>query len=156
LTSPEAQARLAAQGARLRLEYDLTLLKPGPSQEFAVDGRLRRLPGLGYCAAKPDYDQGVAHLTCQTLGGNSAVLDAVIVGEPDLCPACTSPNFSPAALDVLAGRHRVKRNVRSDRDGPWRIRVTPYEAVSHTRRQVVSMAPLGQTRAACPRPAPVA
>jgi hypothetical protein len=90
--------RVGNQPERLEMNYSLTLLKADPPRPIpAVDG-YRRTPGVGTCATKMRYVEGLIELGCITVGNPPCATyflqnprTGKTNGEQDSC----FPNYSP-------------------------------------------------------------
>ena len=144
-----AVRRLRGTEARLRLTYSLTLVQP---REFRVptDGRHHRLPGLGWCGAKPD-DADHLVVDCFVPGAHPAQLSAQLAGIP-ASRVFERPDFSPPAAAWAFGE-RVLLTI------PWArlakhdtIIVTAWDAAGLVRKSVTMPGILGGDTVTCPLP----
>jgi pimeloyl-ACP methyl ester carboxylesterase len=148
---PEAAVRaLRDTETRLRLTYSLTLVKP---REFSVatDGAHHRLPGLGWCSARPDDSGTHIAVDCFVPGAHPAQLSAQL-DEIPASRAFDRPDFSPRAAEWPYGR-RARLTI------PWArlakhdtITVTAWDAAGQLRKSLTMPGILGADADTCPLP----
>jgi hypothetical protein len=145
--------RLAASPVRLSLTYAVSLLQPRAAAELDVDGVRRHIPGIGYCDAEFDAAHSVIKVNCFKQGEQSAQLTAnLLSGAADTEIASNFPDYTPAALELLGGRHHNMTLTDVPRVDAARVRLTSYEARAHFERDVVMEGVLGASATACPPP----
>jgi hypothetical protein len=136
---------LAERAAGFRLDYQLTLLAPAHAAEIVADGRRRRLPGIGSCAASVGSG-AVVEVTCFKVGRQPDLLTARPTGgEREQDVASGAPSYAPGLLQLSAGR-RYQMTLRA---ASSRVTITAYEAEAHVAHRVTAPGVLGGPAAAC-------
>jgi hypothetical protein len=129
----------------------VSLLRAQTVAELDVDSVRRHIPGIGYCDAEFDAAHSVIKVNCFKQGEQPAQLTAnLLSGAADTEIASNFPDYTPAALEILGGRHHSMALTDVPRVDAARVRLTTYEARAHFDRDVVIDGVLGADAAACP------
>jgi hypothetical protein len=140
-----SQRDAAAQaGARLRLDYDLTLLTPVGTYVIPFGGRAVHAPGLGDCRFGSDSGPERRTINCKLTGAKPALLTA---GDTRVHDA---PSYRPVWLSDGDADETVGVDPDST-DFIHPVALTAYQVASHVHRSLLE--PAGATAgatAACP------
>ena len=132
----------AQSGARLRLDYDLTLLTPMGSYNLMPGAKGGRVAGLGDCALDKIATASITLIKCTLTGPRPVLISTRIAGGPEHREA---PNYMPGWLRSDDPVETVDVDSRKLAPGQPVI-LTAYRAASHFQRSVLE--PAGATAGA--------
>jgi hypothetical protein len=132
----------AQSGARLRLDYDLTLLTPTGSYSLMPGAKGGRVAGLGDCALDKIATTSVSLIKCTLTGPRPALITTRIAGGPEHREA---PNYAPGWLRSDDPVQTVDVNSRQLTPGQP-VTLTAYRVAAHFQRRVLE--PAGATAGA--------
>ena len=137
---PRAQyEEFAAQAARLRLDYSVSLLRPVLTVDVPVDDERRFFPGLGYCSAVTEARIRRTVLSCWMNQMHPALLVAYADGVPAMGMNVGTPDYRPSMLGFLGD---AEHTTTLPAAVPT-VRLTAFQAAAHVSRQVETSAILG-------------
>jgi len=132
----------AQANARLRLDYDLTLLTPTGSYSFAPGAKGGRVAGLGDCTLDKISTTSVSLIKCSLSGPRPALISTQLSGQPEHREA---PNYAPGWLRSDDPVETV--DVDTTHMAPGQpVTLTAYRVVSHFHRSLLE--PRGATAGA--------
>jgi hypothetical protein len=143
LASRDAYDDAERRSAPLRLKYFVSLLEPAASAEIAVGGERQYLPDFGYCSAGPDLGRDAVGIDCFLRGQRPALVTARWSGDTAPRETSTSPDYTPAALEMLSSSPYRLTMPRPRGNTASRVTLTAYEARDHVEIAVDAPGMLG-------------
>jgi hypothetical protein len=137
----------AHAGARLRLDYDLTLLTPTGSYAVSPSDKRSHVPGFGDCMATTISTTNLSLIKCTLTGAPPALVSTRLAGQPEHREA---PSYAPAWLRSDDPVVNVDVDTAHAVSGQP-VTLTAYQVASHFHRSLLE--PVGATAgaaAACP------
>jgi hypothetical protein len=135
---------LQAQGAHLRLQYSLSLLKPVATTTIVADGAPHFAEKLGYCRAKANNSKRVVEVSCLERGSQHAYLTANLSGEPAYNARPSNfPDFTPAFLRLFTVQERTTQLPLPRAPEDASVTVTAFDPIAHKDAQFTLPGMLG-------------